>query len=155
MSLLTTAQKSEYDDALYSLFEAFRRPMTVYIEAARTTISTSPTYSRFGQHDQMAAIGADNPAVTPQSYVISGCITYGNKQPWDYVEPGTRRDYQQNKLRESFGVVKIQVDATGNALLATAKQVTLDGFNFEQVSTPRPHGLVTPTRWTHILQKVD
>lgn len=152
MSLLTDAQKSEYDAALYSLFEAFRRPMTLYLEASRATISTSPTYSRFGDHSQMAAITTDNPAVTPLSYTISGCILYGNKQPWDYVgAPGPVQD----KLRESFGTLRLKVDPTGYALLKDAKQVVVDGFNFQLVSSPRPHGLVTPTRYTFTLQKVD
>lgn len=151
MDLLTHAEKVSFDFAMQNLFDTFARPLLVYQEAQVVNISTSPTFSRFGQHDQNAAVNADNTAVTPQIFTITGCILYNNKQPWDYIAPvgGNDSNAQQDKLRNAFGLVRVKVDATGYGLLANAKLVRIDGFDFNPVATPRPHGLVgAPNRWT-------
>ena len=151
--LLTDGMKSDYDDALYSVFATFMRPFGLFVQAQQAVISTSFTYSRFGDHSQNAAITPDNTVVNPLYQTVSGCIHYANGQPWDYTAaPGD----QQNKIRESFGTVRIKVDASGQALLRGCKSVALDGFDFTLISNARPHGLVgAPTRWTYTLQKVD
>lgn len=151
MDLLSYSEKVSYDQALQNIFDTFSRPFLIYLEAQQATISTSLTFSRFGQHDQNAAINADNVAVTPQVYTITGCILYGNKQPWDYLgfSVAHGKEAQQDKLRDAFGTVRIKVDASGYGLLKQAKLLNLDGFDFNAVSTPRPHGLVgEPNRWT-------
>ena len=156
MDLLSTAEKTAFDSAMQDLFATFARPFLMYVAAQKATISTSLTYSRFGQHDQNAEVTAENTANTPIVYTLTGCILYGNKQPWEYVPFGERREAQQDKIRESMGTVRIKVDASGHGLLAQAKLVNLDGFDFTMVSNARPHGLVgQPTRWTYTLQKVD
>jgi hypothetical protein len=110
-------------------------------------------YSRFGQHDQNAAIDAENVAEVPQVYTVTGCILYENKQPWTYISPGRVGDL---KLRESDGKVRIKVEASGYALLKECKLVNLDGFNFQLNSNARPHGLLgAPTRWSFTLEKTD
>lgn len=157
-SLITDAQRAIYDAALQNQFETFARPFLMYVEANVANISTSLTYSRFGQHDQNAAITEDNTAVTSQVYTVTGCIYYANKQPWLEIAPdgdGFNRNAQQLKLRDSEGVVRIKVDATGYALMQGVKLVNLDGFDFQLDSTARPHGLLgSPTRWTYTLRKV-
>lgn len=152
-SLISSAQASLYRQALQNVFETFARPFDIYLEARNATISTSQTYSRFGQHDQNAAINADNVAVTPQVYTLTGCILYGNGQPWKYISPGNDGDL---KLRESDGMVRIKVDATGYTLLKDCKMVKLDGFNFQLNSNARPYGLLgAPVRWMFELEKTD
>lgn len=152
LSLLSATEKTDYDNALASVFDTFARPFSLYLNAQVANVSTSPTYSRFGDHSQQAPVSTDAPAFTPVVYTVTGCIQYGNKQPWEYVTTAE----VQNKLRESFGTVKIKVEATGHALLSQAKMLRLDGFDFTLVSSPRPHGLVgAPTRWTYVFQRTD
>ena len=156
LSLLSASEKTDYDNALASVFDTFARPFSLYLNAQVATVSTSPTYSRFGDHSQQAPVSTDNPAFTPVVYTVTGCILYGNKQPWEYIEPARRADYQQNKIRESMGTVRIKVDATGHALLSQSKALRLDGFDFTLVSSPRPHGLVgSPVRWSYTYQLTD
>lgn len=134
-------------------FETFWRGMTIYVEASTAVISTSPTYTRFGDHSQNAAITAENVAVTPQSSIISGCILYGSKQPWVDFSAGGEG---QLKLRDSEGTVRLKVASDGYALLRNCKLINLDGFNFQLDSNARPHGLLgNPTRWTFSARKVD
>lgn len=150
-SLIGPSAKAILENAAQQVFDTYKRPFTLYIEAATANISTNPNYSRFGQHDQ----NVFNPAVNPQAFVVSGTIYYPNQQPWDYVEPQSRTNYQQDKLRESFGQVRIKVDPSGYALMQGVKLVNLDGFNFKLVQNARPHGMFTPQRYTFYLVKVD
>lgn len=153
-NLFTVAQQIEYRNAIKDVFDTFARPFSIYLEAQTANISTSPTYSRFGQHDQNAQIGVDNPVVTPTVYTVTGCIEYGSKQPWIIGAPDAAAI--QLKLRESAGVVRIKVEAGGFALLSQAKLVTLDGYSFQMNSVPRPHGIVgSPDRWTFTLDRIE
>ena len=153
MNLLSASEKIGYDQAFQDLFETFATTFSIYQEPQKATISTSLTFSRFGQHDQNAAVSADNVANVPRSYVISGCIEFGNKLPWDYIAPAQGQNAQQDKLRNAMGMVRVKVDATGYGLLRDAKLVTIDDWDFQPVTTPRPHGLVgAPSRWTFYYQ---
>ncbi len=151
-SLLSAAQQASYKEAISSVFWTFSRPFQVFIQAQTAHISTDPNWSRFGQHDQ----NVFSPEVNPQVYTITGCILYGNKQPYQYIAPYPGSDAQQLKLRESNGTVRIKVETDGYALLSQCQQVVLDGFQFNMTSTPRPHGIVgQPDRWTFDLDKID
>ena len=143
--------QSALESAVNNVFLTFMRPFTVYIEAQKAYLSTNPNMSRFGQHDQ----NVFHPPVTPQPTVVYGTILYGNQQPWEYIEPATRTNYDQNKLRNSFGTVRIKVDAAGYALMQNCKLIQLDGFEFKLESNARPHGLFTPQRYTFFLIKTD
>ncbi len=148
--------KSDYDQAMYSIFASFMRPFTIYVDAAVAVVNTNPNFAgMFGDASQQAT-GPTVTPMTPQSYLVSGCILYGNKQPWEFVEPGSRGNYQQNKVRESEGLCRIKTTPTGYNLLKQCEQVTVDGITFVNDSTPRPHGLVgAPSYYTFNLKVVD
>ncbi len=141
---------------MFGVFQTFMREFTMYLDARVAVINTTPSFAgMFGDASQNAT-GPGATPVTPQVYTLSGCIRYGNGQPWEFIEAGSRANYQQNKVRESEGQVRIKVDRSGYALLKDAQQVVLDGFTFTLDSTPRPHGLVgDPDRWTFSMLKVD
>jgi hypothetical protein len=151
-SLIGPSAKAILENAAQQVFDTFKRPFTLYIDAQQTSLSTSPNYSRFGQHDQ----NVFNPAVNPQKYVISGCLLYQNMQQYEFVEPQNRTNYQQDKLRNSFGILRLKVDGSGYSLLQGTKLINVDGFDFQLVSNARPHGMFdNPTRFTFTLIKVD
>lgn len=155
-SLIPADQAVLYRSALDDVFWTFARPFQLYIEAQTAVISTSLTYSRFGAHDENAPIDADNTAVIPQVYTLTGCILYDNRQPWETFTVGKRTDGGELKLRDSNGIVRIKVDSQGNDLLKNCKLVSLDGFSFQLNSNARPHGLLgAPTRWSYTLEKTD
>lgn len=150
-SLIPTNSQSPYEAAIQNVFDTFKRAFTLYIEGQVAFVSSNPNYSRFGQHDQ----NVFNPAVNPQATTVYGTILYANGQPWEYIEPASRANYQQDKIRNSKGVVRIKVDGSGYALMVNCKRVNLDGFDFTMVSNARPHGVFLPARYTFNLVKVD
>lgn len=151
-SLLSSAQQAAARAAIRSVFDTFARPFNVYIEAQTVVVSTDPNWSRFGQHDQ----NVDQPEVAPIVYTITGCIKYANDQPYDFMAPYAAGGAEQLKLRESDGKVRIKVDASGHALFQSAKRIVLDGVQFDNDSSPRPHGIVgQPDRWSYTISKID
>ncbi len=154
--LLDDIQRASYNAAIRGVFETFMLPFQIYLDAQIAVVNTSPSFGgMFGDQSQ-DAVGPTSTPLTPQVFTVSGCIRYGNGQPWQFIEGGSRSDYQQNKVRESEGVVRIKVDQSGYAFLKQANQVVLDGITFDLNSTARPHGIVgAPDRYTFTLQRVD
>ena len=153
---LSDEEKSSYSDALYGVFSTFMRPFSIYVDAKVAVVNTTPDFAGMFGDQSMNAVGPTTTPVVPQSFIISGCILYDNKQPWEYIELGSRGNYQQNKVRESFGLVRVKVQPTGYNLMKDVEQIVLDGFTFVNDSTPRPHGLVgNPSYYTFSLQRVD
>lgn len=156
MSTISQPLKDTLEAAAEWAFQQFMRQFTVYTEAQTTYISTSPQYSRFGQHDQNVTNTGQSPRVTPNVTTINGTLLYAKGQPYSYVAPETRSSYETNKLRESFGTLRLKVDSTGYALLCNSKLVNVDGFDFKLISNARPHSVFgPPTRFDFLLQKVD
>ncbi len=152
---LSDTDRVVFNAALFGVFETFKREFTLYLDARTAVVNTTPNFAgMFGDASQNAT-GPGATPVAPQLYVLSGCIKYGNGQPWEFIGPVGNND-QQNKVRESEGQVRIKVDRSGYALLKDCQQVVLDGFTFTLDTTPRPHGLVgDPDRWTFHMLKVD
>lgn len=137
---------------MQNVFDTYKRAVNVYIQAQTVTISTSPTFSRFGQADQ----NVFNPPVTPQVTQIYAVIRYKDEQDFSFIEPASRTNYSQEKLRNSFGEVRLKVDAIGYTLMSQCKLAVLDGFNFTLTSTPRPHSVIgDPMIYTFLLTKTD
>lgn len=152
-SYITPEMQAGYDEALFNVFATFMRPLTVYIDAQVAVVNTTASFAGMFGDSSQNAVGPGVTPVTPQSYVVSGCIHYANGQPWPYIAPPGPG---QNKARESEGTVRLKVDVSGYALLNGCAQVRLDGYTFTNDSTPRPHGLVgQPNRWTFNLLRVD
>ncbi len=150
-STLSPTQQAIAKGLIRNVFDTFKRPLSLYLEATTVTISTDPNWSKFGQHDQNVL----DPVVKPNVYTVSGCILYGDKQPYGYTEPAARSNFNQLKIRDSDGTVRVKFDASGYALMQGVKRVVLDGFTFDVDSTPRPHGVVgAPDRWTFTLSRI-
>lgn len=152
MDLLSAAAKAALNQGAQNVFDTFKRPFTLYVNAQVANIVSNPAYSIFGQNDQMST----TTPVTPQASIVTGCILYGKDMQWDYIAPENRTNYDQNKIRNSLGIVRVKVDINGYALMANCNQMILDGFKFNLVSTPRPHGVFgDPSRWTFFFQIAD
>ena len=144
--LITPENKALYSAALKDVWDTFKRPFVLMIEAELATIvPEDPNWSPFGQQDQNSL---PPPQLVPKQYAVYATIKYSNGQEYDFSTLGD----QQLKLRNSEGRVRLKLDAEGYALMKQCKQVSLDDMLFEIDTTPRPHGLFSPDRWTYHLQ---
>lgn len=149
-SLISDTEKTDDQSQLMDLFDTFKRPFTVYLEAEKAIILTNPDYSRFGDNSQ----NNFNPPVNPTPTTVYGTILYGKEQKYPFLTAGGT-DNASTKIRVAEGRTRVKVDSDGYAILKNAKSFVIDEMSFKVVSTPRPHGLFTPMIYTFFLERTQ
>lgn len=144
MSLLTDAEKASLSAVLQSGVQTWFRPLTVYQEAQRTVVVSDPNFNPIEAWNQ----NATNIENTPVYTTISGAILWSKNQDWRYITPGGVHPSQLKIKDATNQACRLKVDASGYALLSTAKQVTIDGVQMDLDTQPRPHGLFGVDRYT-------
>jgi hypothetical protein len=127
--------------------DTFVRPLFVYQEATQIVVVTDPDYNPIDGYNQ------NNQNVTNLANytLISGRVLYDKQQEWSFVRPYVGRGPNEGQLKikdQTTRSVRIKVDATGYALLNTAKKVQVDGDLFDIESIARPHGLFATDYYT-------
>lgn len=125
----------------------FLVPLYVYQEAQQTVVVSDPNFNPIDGYNQ------NNLNVTNlvNYTLISGRVLYDKQQEWAYARPYVGRGPNEGQLKikdQTTRSVRIKVDASGYALLNTAKKVQVDGFLFDLESIARPHGLFASTYYT-------
>jgi hypothetical protein len=146
-SLIDDAEKNAEQTAMLDVFDTFKRPFVVYVEAEKVIINTNPNFSRFGNNAQ----NMTNPTVVPQPFTIYGVIKHKEDQQYEYVGA----DDVQIKVKSAKGRCRIKVRIEDAQPLIRAKQFEIDGFQYKPDSTPRPHGLFTPALYTFYLVRSE
>ena len=151
-SLISDSDKDSMQSALLDVFDTFKRPLIVFQEPEKIIASTNPNFSRFGPRNQ----NVYEPEVEPILTTIYAVILYEKQQEFPFSVPlqGGTSDESQIKVKYPEGQVRVKVDQSGFNIFKTAKLVELDGQNFQLDSTPRPHGLFTPSIYTFFLKRV-
>ncbi len=143
--LLTDAEKASLQaDFRSAAIDTHIRALTVWQEAAHTVVTQDPNYNPYTAYNQ----NVSNVVNTPISSVISGRIMWDRGQEMPYLKLGGVHPSELKVKDQTNRACRLKVDASGYALLVTAKKVEIDGFLMDRESEPRPHGLFTPDSWT-------
>jgi hypothetical protein len=143
MSLLTDLEKATLTADLDQVAATFMRPLTVYQEGARTVVVSDPGWNPIEDYQQ------NNTDIrsTPVFSTISGRIQWDRLQEYKFVGGPIEAQF---KAKDAYArSVRVKVDASGHALLSTAKEVQIDGILLYPDSAPRPHGLFGTGYFTH------
>ena len=146
-SLISDTNKADLQSTIMDVWDTFKRPIIIYKEPEKVIISTNPNYSRFGDNSQ----NQYNPPVTPQPITVYATILHEKRQRLTYIDAAN----SQIKVKNDEGQVRIKVDSTGYNVMVGAKNIELDGFQYRVNSSPRPHGLFTPSLWTFFLERAQ
>ena len=148
MSLISDADKAMFGAALHSGVTTFFRPLTVYQEAQRTVVVSDPNFNPIDAGWNQHSVSIEN---TPVFTTISGAIQWSRSQDLDFIRP---EHAAQLKAKEQTNrACRLKVDASGYALLKTAKRVEIDGILLTPDTNPRPHGLFGVDRYTFYFVK--
>ncbi len=151
MNLIDATTQASISDALDSLFDTFKRPITIWSEAKKLIINTDPNFSRFSPSSSNN-ITVQN---VPQSTGINAVIQYDNLQPYPFYIGSRGSEGEELKLRMPDGDIRIRVNISGKAAMDSAKDVQLDGYSFVMDSVPRPHGMFgAPNYFDYKLKQV-
>ncbi len=147
MGYLSDAEKASISADYKVAMDTFMRPLSVYQEATHTVIVSDPNYNPYTAYNQ----NVTDILNTPTLNLCSGRIMWDKQQEWKFLRPQglSNSDVAQVKTKgQVTQAVRLKVDASGYALLATAKKVQIDGVMLDRESEPRPHGIFSPDAWT-------
>ena len=148
-SLLTSAQKTQYNDVMDDHHDTFARAVTVYKDAVVTVPTPNISYnSMYGN------AAASQPKVfTSQSSTIHARIMYGKEYNEQYISDDKLES--QNKIKIPEGQVRLKFKAEDYATMSEAKRVEFDSQKFAIDSDLRANGLFDVKFYTVFVRPVD
>lgn len=150
VSLLTDQEKLDISNQMWIVHDTFSRPIIIYQTAYTTVISTNPNTNILFENAPFN--GVQQRII--QSGMFQARILYGKKENLDAFGGGGANGQPMILLED--GEVRLRVDATGAALLASSERVTFDNAIFNVQTSPRPHSVVsTPDFFDFYLKKVQ
>jgi hypothetical protein len=145
-SLISIANQLKVSNAFANLHDTFSREITVYKNAKRVTISSSPQYnSIYGN------AGSTN---TVENQTVSSSFMariYYIKTDEEFVASNN----SQNKIHIPSGSVKIIVNPSGYNFIQEARKVEFDGRTFSIKSDGVPMGLFENQYYVFYLTPID
>ncbi len=141
VSLLTDQEKLDLSNQMWIVHDTYSRPIVIYQTAYQTVISTNPSTNILFDN---APFNSPTETII-QSGIFQARILYGKKEAlnaFGSVQRNNASDQSMILLEE--GEVRLRVDPTGAALLASSERVTFDNTIFNIQTSQRPHGLVGP-----------
>lgn len=143
MSLLTDAEKAALSADFAAATATWLRPLRVWQEAQKTVIVSDPNWNPYTANNQNSVDIINTPVCT----IISGAILWDKTQDYPFLKPEIAAQIKvKNQVERAC---RVKVDASGHALLASCKQVEIDGEPMIRDTKPRPHGLFSTDRYTY------
>lgn len=147
-SLITAAQKAEYEAALQQIHEEFSRTIFAYKDSKKIIVSTDPNFNFLYNNVK----GVNKTINKTQFSLISARIMYMDKQTEVNFDSEVS---SQIKVSHDIGEVRIKLDAEGYQYFKDAKRVEIDGRLMFKVTDVKKHGLFTPKFFTYYLRPTD
>lgn len=135
---------------LADLHDTFSREITVYKNAKRVAIASSPSFN--------AIYGTSGATNTSEYQTVSQTFLariYYIKMDEEFLASSTANTDAQNKIIMPNGSVKIVVDPQGYLFIKEARKVEFDGISFSIRSDGNPIGLFGNQYYEFFLTPVD
>jgi hypothetical protein len=135
---------------LADLHDTFSREITVYKNAKRVAIASSPAFNSI-----YGTSGATN---TSEYQTVSATFSariYYLKMDEEFFQNSSAGSESQNKIVMPNGSVKIVVDPRGYLFIREARKVEFDGITFSIRSDGNPIGLFSNQYYEFLLTPID
>lgn len=135
---------------LGDLHDTFSREITVYKNAKRIAIASSPSFN--------AIYGNSGATNTSEYQTVSETFMariYYLKMDEEYLSNSSAGTDSQNKIIMPNGSVKIVVDPKGYLFIKEARKVEFDGITFSIRSDGNPIGLFSNQYYEFLLTPID
>jgi len=135
---------------LADLHDTFSREITVYKNAKRVAIASSPSFN--------AIYGNSGATNTSEYQTVSATFSariYYLKMDEEFFQNSSAGTDSQNKIIMPNGSVKIVVDPTGYLFIREARKVEFDGITFSIRSDGNPIGLFSNQYYEFLLTPID
>jgi hypothetical protein len=137
-SYLSATQKRNIADVFDSIHQTFQRPITIYKNGERVSLSSNSQYNAFYKTQ------GSNTEFTEVSLETTARIRYvkADEELFEFSD-GTAGG-NQNKVALPAGSVKIKVNREGYEFIKDAKRIELDGNRYAIVSNARQIAMFGP-----------
>ena len=135
---------------LADLHDTFSREITVYKNAKRVAIASSPSFN--------AIYGNSGATNTSEYQTVSATFSariYYLKMDEEFLQNSSAGTDSQNKIIMPTGSVKIVVDPRGYLFIREARKVEFDGITFSIRSDGNPIGLFSNQYYEFLLTPID
>lgn len=135
---------------LADLHDTFSREITVYKNAKRVAIASSPSFN--------AIYGNSGATNTSEYQTVSATFSariYYLKMDEEFLQNSSAGTDSQNKIIMPNGSVKIVVDPRGYLFIREARKVEFDGITFSIRSDGNPIGLFSNQYYEFLLTPID
>jgi hypothetical protein len=135
---------------LADLHDTFSREITVYKNAKRVAIASSPSFN--------AIYGNSGATNTVEYQTVSATFSariYYLKMDEEFLSNSSAGTDSQNKIIMPNGSVKIVVDPQGYLFIREARKVEFDGMTFSIRSDGNPIGLFSNQYYEFFLTPID
>ena len=135
---------------LADLHDTFSREITVYKNAKRVAIASSPSFN--------AIYGNSGATNTSEYQTVSATFSariYYLKMDEEFFQNSSAGTDSQNKIIMPNGSVKIVVDPRGYLFIREARKVEFDGITFSIRSDGNPIGLFSNQYYEFLLTPID
>lgn len=149
-SLINDAIKQKVNSIFADLHDTFSREITVYKNAKRVAIASSPQFNSI--YGSSGAI--DNFEYQTVSKTFLARVYY-LKMEEEFFDNSSKASSSQVKIVMPNGSVKIVVDPDGHDFIKEARKVELDGITFSIRSDGKPIGLFTNQYYEFFLTPID
>jgi hypothetical protein len=149
-SLINLSRQNKVISALADLHDTFSREITVYKNAKKIAISSSPQYnSIYGNAGAATSIDYETVSSTFMARI------YYLKLEEEHFADSSSNKGSQNKIIMPQGSVKIVVDPEGYQYIKEARKVEFDGITFSIRSDGNPMGLFSNQYYEFFLTPID
>lgn len=149
-SLINQKIMDRVSSKLADLHDTFSREITVYKNAKRVAIASSPTFN--------AIYGTSGATNTNEYQTVSETFlarVYYLKMDEEFLSNSSAGTESQNKIIMPNGSVKIVVDPKGYLFIREARKVEFDGITFSIRSDGNPIGLFSNQYYEFLLTPID
>jgi hypothetical protein len=149
-SLINQTMQQVVNKAFSNLHDTFARQITVYKNAKRVAIASSPQFnSIYGSSGATKNFEYETVSQTFQARI------YYLKMEEEYFTNKSQESSSQAKIIMPYGSVKIVVDPEGYAFVKEARKVEFDGITFSIKSDGMPIGLFDNQYYEFFLTPID
>lgn len=149
-SLINETVKQKVNAAFSNLHDTFSREITVYKNAKRVAIASSPQFNAI--YGSSGATNNFEYQTVSQTFLAR---VYYLKMEEEFFDNSSKTSSSQAKIIMPNGSVKIVVDPEGYDFIKEARKVELDGITFSIRSDGKPIGLFANQYYEFFLTPID
>lgn len=153
-NLISASELATYKSAINDMHDTFGRMITVWLKSEQViTIPTDDTQDDYDAFYDKKPGSSSTIIYTPRSVEVKARVKYLDKNDTEYALLIASTENKIN-VTQKFRFARMKVNESDSHYVDEAEKVTIDGIDFNIISSSRPSGIVTLDYFTYYLQSI-